>query len=734
MKKLFVKSTLLTAASLSLLAPAAAVHAQAVGLEEVVVTAQKREEFLQDTPISLVAMGTQQLENLGIAYIGDLGSSVPNLQLSPHPNSATTPRVFIRGVGNFDDQITQDPSVAIYMDGVYVGRNQGMGMEVADIERIEVLRGPQGTLYGRNATGGAINFVTRAPDLGQWGASQQFTFGRRDEFRSRTMVNIPAGDRFAARLFYLTSQKDGFIKNMGNGTSTYGAEDHDAVRADLLFQATDDIEIRYAYDRSHMEDSPFYLDGTDMFPGNAAYRVEPRRPSHSHAGGQLIKRGDATTSGHQLTINWQVNDDLTLRSITAYRDLDSYVYQDYMSGDRLVTGAPRPNTPFWIDSDVDQDQFSQEFQLLGGAWDDQIEYTVGLYYYQEDGEGVNVSSLPNFGIRQFADADIDNKAIAAFGQATYTPAALDRLHVTVGLRWSKDERKAELTRHNLVFATGAILPASVERGAGDKDFNDVSPSFTVAYDLTDTVNVYAKVADGYKTGGFNMRASSIAIFEQGFDEETLRSYELGVKAQWLDNRLRTNLAVFQADYDDIQINAQTDLSNPATADILNAGKATIQGAELEVTAVVVEGLTLSLQYGYLNARYDEIIDGFGRDVTGSYEFVNAPQHSYTLDATWDIAATPIGLLSANANYSWQDDKYITATTTNGDFTIDDYGLLNARLTLSEIPGLPEGNLKVALWGKNLEDKEYTFLNAPGFGTYVAWGEPRSYGIDLSYEY
>ncbi|MBK7730881.1 MAG: TonB-dependent receptor [Gammaproteobacteria bacterium] len=257
-KRSILTSSMFAAASLSLLAPAlpSAALAQSAGLEEIVVTAQKREESLQDTPISIVALGPAQLENLGISDINDLGSNIPNLQITPHSNSGAIPRIFIRGVGNFDDQITQDPSVAVYMDGVYVGRNQGMGVEVADIERIEVLRGPQGILYGRNATGGAINFITRAPELEQWGFSQQLTFGRRDEFRSRTMLNVPVGDTFAARLFYLDSSKDGFVRNTANGEDTYGGEDRDAQRIDLLFRPNDAVDIRYAFDRSKLEDSP----------------------------------------------------------------------------------------------------------------------------------------------------------------------------------------------------------------------------------------------------------------------------------------------------------------------------------------------------------------------------------------------------------------------------------------------------------------------------------------------
>lgn len=719
--KPLARSALIAGASLATLATVPLGHAQSAGLEEVIVTAQKREENLQDTPISLVALDARQLEKLGISRIGDLGSNVPNLQLSPHPNSATTPRVFIRGVGNFDDQITQDPSVAVYMDGVYVGRNQGMGVEVADIERIEVLRGPQGALYGRNATGGAINFLTRAPELGEWGFSQQLTAGNRDRFRSRTMLNAPLGEQLAARLFYLNSRQDGFVRNAGRGTESYGTEDHDAVRAELLFRPSEALDVRYAFDRSTMEDSPYYL-------APVTRGVPPQRPSRSHAGNQQIKRGDVTTLGHHLTLNWLLHEDLTLRSITAYRDLDSYIFQDYLSG----TG--RPNTPLFIDNYVDQDQFSQEIQLLGSAFGEQLEYTLGLYYFTEDGTGDTVNWLPGFGIRQFTGAEIENEALAAYGQATYTPVALERLHITVGLRSSKDEREADLTRYNVLLSTNTILPASVGRGSGDKDFDDLSPSLTVAWDLSEDASVYAKVADGYKTGGFNMRASTIAYFEQGFDEETLRSYEVGLKAEWMDNRLRSNIAVFEADYQDIQINAQTSLTNPTVADILNGGEATIQGAELELSALVTDSLTLTLQYGYLDAGYDEVLDGFGRDVTDQFVFVNAPEHSYTVDVSWDIAATPVGELAANLNYTWQDEKYITATTNFGVYTIDAYGLLNARVTLSEIPVAGQGRLTLAAWGKNLEDNEYYFLNAPGFGGYVAWGEPRSYGIDLSYEF
>lgn len=716
----FRKPQLACLLSSGLLLPLASLAQPA--LEEVVVTAEKRTESLQDTPISLVAMGSEELENLSIGDIDDIGANVPNLRTTPHPNSATTPRVYIRGVGNFDDQITQDPSVAIYIDNVYLGRTQGMGMEVADLERIEVLRGPQGTHYGRNATGGAINFITVPPELDAWQFKQQLTVGRRNEFLSKTMLNVPVTDNLAVKGYYLNAREDGFVDNRGSGEARYGDEDRDAQRLDIKWMPADSVEIRYGYDRSHIGDSPDYLMPTTL-------GVPADRPDSSHAGGQFIRPNDATTQGHQLTASWHLDNGATLRSISSYRELDSYVYQDYLSG----TG--RPNTPFYIDSWVDQDQVSQEFQLLGTGLDDRLEYIVGLYYFGEDGEGENYNWLPGFGIRQYSLATIENSARAAYGEVTYTPDALQRrLHFTAGLRWSEDRRKATLLRNNQLIATGMVLPGSQEQGSGNNEFSDVTPTITLAYDIGDHTNVYAKVGEGYKTGGFNIRASTIAFFEEGFGEETLRSYELGLKAEWFQNRIRTNVAVFQADYEDIQINAQTVLDDPSKADILNAGDATIQGMELDVTALLVERLTLGFNYAYLNARYNEIIDGLGREVSDNYEFVNAPQHSLRANLTWDIAETSLGDFQAYLNYSWLDDRYITTSTLNGDYIIEAYGLVDARLSLVDIPGLPAGSLRVALWGKNLADEEYAYLNGPTFGGITAWGEPRSYGIDLTYEY
>lgn len=590
------------------------------GLEEIVATAQKRSESLQKTPISIVALTGADLEKKGINDISDLRSLVPSLDVTPHPNSATTARVFIRGVGNNDDQITADPSVAVYLDGIYIARGQGLSAEVAEIERIEVLRGPQGSLYGRNATGGAINYITRAPTLGEFHAKQALAYGNCDQFRTRTHINIPIGDTLAIELAYLHSQKDGFVDNLGTGVDRFGDQRRDAYRAAALWQPVKGIELRYSYDRSDIKDTPVFLARAPFYPAMA------HRPSAGSPFVRDLMRNDVTSQGHNFTASWEVSDNLTIKSLTGYRKLSNSTNQNYM------TGATGPFPLILTGIEQSQKQWSEEFQLIGSAFDRQLEYVLGAYYFDEKGESFDVSSIASRP-RVDRDATIQNRAYAIYGQATWRPQFLEGLYLTGGLRWSRDEREATLDQ-TLVPAAGS--PTILPQGRGDNDFSNVSPSVVIGYDINPDVNVYAKYARGYKTGGYNLRASSIARFNQGYGPETLDSFELGIKSTWLDNRLRLNAALFRSNYKDIQTNVQTDLANPAITDVFNAGKARIQGIELELTVKPAENLTFSASYAYLDARFQEIIDpATGADIT-------APTPSSTRRGTrsqrgWNIA-------------------------------------------------------------------------------------------------
>ncbi|NWK96119.1 TonB-dependent receptor [Sphingobium lactosutens] len=699
--------------------PALAQDRASDAIEEIVVTAQKREESLQDTPISIAAFSARDLETKGINGLTDLRANVPNLQLTPFPNNAATTQIFMRGVGLADDQITQDGGVAVYMDGVYVARSQGLAMEVADLDRIEVLRGPQGTLYGRNATGGAINFITRKPDLGDFGFKGQVTLGNYDNRRFKAAVNVPIGQTIAARLSYVNQQQDGFIRNAGTGIKRWGDEDRQAMRADVLWQPSDGLSLRYSYDRTDIDDTPTYVAFSPLHP------LVIDRPK---AGSPLVRDvlpNDITAQGHSLTAEWQASDAFTVRSITGYRKLDNFQNQDYL------TGAIGPFPLQKNSSHAKQDQWSEELQLVGDGLDGRLQYVAGFYYFSESGDNVSNSYSPPTLTRSFTTATIDNRSYALFGQATFTPEALDRrLHVTIGLRQSWDKREATLARQTQVNNGPIVTVPGL--GDGSRNFTDFSPSFIIAFDASDDVNLYAKAVKGYKSGGYNVRASSIARFDEGFGPETLWSYEAGIKSQWLDNRLRFNAAGFISKYSDIQVNVQSDPTNIRLTDVLNAGKATVKGLEMDLTMAPTRDLRLSINYGYLLARYDEIIDATGANIAGNYRFTNAPRHTIALDLNYDLPRLPVGRLSANFNYTAQSDKYTNATISGGKYIIGDYGLLNARLTLADIPGIK--GVRASLWGRNLTDKNYYVMQFNVGRPGALFGEPRTYGIDLSVEF
>ena len=693
-------------------------------LEEVIVTAEKKAASMQDTPISIAVFGREQIENLRVQDITDLGSFVPNMQQTPHPSSSTSPLITIRGIGSSDNQITQDPSVAIYVDGVYVARNQGMAVDVAELERVEVLRGPQGTLYGRNATGGAINFITRKPSRDAVEFDATLTAGNRDALEGKIAANIPVGENFAGRLSFMARQQDGPVRNAGTGEDTFGAEDRQAMRADLRWLPTEALDVRCTFDRSEIAGTSPYIAYTPRLPGSPAFADPPTRPSSSSPAVSDFRPNDIAINGHSLTVDWKLSPGVALKSISSYRELDDATYQDFMSG----RAGPTDPAALISSTAMSHDQWSQEFQLLGSAFSDRLEYLLGLYYFEEEADGLGKAHIPASGVDSLTFSDIHNKAFAAYVQGTYTPRVLqDRLGITLGGRWSRDTREAGLTQQ--VAFQGFVISES--SATGDDTFTDFNPSLVVAYDVNDSANVYAKVVEGYKSGGYNVRASSVAAFERGFGPEQVLSYELGLKSEWWARRLRLNAAAFYTDFDDMQVTL-ANVANPTTADTLNAGTAIIQGAEIDVTAQLTNNLMVALGYGYLDVDYKKIIDEAGVNHADDYR-QSIPAHTYNAQVTYEFPATPIGAITGAAVYSWQSDS-LNIVRTQGDYEYPGYGLLDARLTLSAIPGFAKGELSIALWGKNLTDEEYWTRNYGLFGGYLLWGEPRSYGLDVTYRF
>jgi iron complex outermembrane recepter protein len=766
------KNPLAAAVTIALLDLIAVQPALAQVVEEVVVTAQKREENLQTTPLSISAMSGDSMEKLGITDFSGVVKASPALAFSPYPSSSNTLILYIRGQGVSDPmQITADGSVGLYSDGFYIARPQSSTFDLADVERVEVLRGPQGTLYGRNTTGGAVNLISKKP-TGDFGFKQNLTFGTRDQFRSLTSINLPEVGGVATKFTLLKSDKDGYVKNIGNGHD-FGEEAQQAGRFALNWGVTDDITVDYFMEMGALESTPIYYQNVALeglgpifngFPGSYTNADGPRDKTYREFDLPLSK---SDFEGHGLTVAWDVNKNLSINSLTGYRELSYRAYQDY--AEAFLIG-------FETDDDIDTHQFSQEFQFVGTTLDDRLEYLVGLYYFEEKGAHrqqldmtiytplIGPIAIPPIDIASDRNVSADAKSKAIFAQATWTPDMLDdRLSLTVGGRYTKDERSASRRFEQ----AGFLLEPG---GSNDQEFSKFNPSFTANFNWNDDLSTYAKVVTGYKAGG-SSESGPVGSFGMTFDPEEVTSYEVGMKSYWWDRRVRLNVAAYYSEFDDMQLAFVVDPTNSAVVQSQNAGSATVQGGEIELLVMPIDDLTFSLDVSLLDASFDEVevLPGtvYDRNTNGASPYVvgdnikdifvmpYSPEKSVALGAEYVFYRFDQGDLTANLNYRWQDEQALTANAGGGvpdykNYWQPSYGLLDARVTLSV--DLPRGDkARIGLWGKNITDKEYrahvtaqggsvdTNVNGvlipAGYATKAeAWAEPASFGIDIVYEY
>lgn len=682
--------------------------AQELVLEEVTVTAQKRQEFLQDTPIAIAVFNQDALETIGVSDLTDLRGDAPSLSISSFAADRVAPLLFIRGMGSIDVQTTKDAAVGLYLDGVSLGRASGLATNIADLERIEVLRGPQGTLYGRNTTGGAINFITRKPD-DQFGFKLQLSAGNYGFLEARVSLNAPVTDKLFIKLAYMQSDIDGWVENTSNlpDQIDFFEDDNDAGNLAVRWLASDNFTIDYSYDFSNLD------------YGNAFYQMTfGQSTDRQDKVDQLfgLSPGESNVSGHNLTMTWELGS-VTLRSITGYRELENSLDQNYIGN-------------FYQENQVDQEQFSQEFQAIGNMGD-RFEYVAGLYYYDEESDEAQLTNMtPWFGFIWPGVSGYDawsvkaeSKSMAIYGQGTWTPDVLDnRLSLTLGMRYTEDDRKAEKSYLRDLFI-GPILPPVVLNG--DKDFSDFSPSLTINYAFNDDVNGYAKVVTGYRAGGFNTR-STFEGFEDGFNKEDVTSLEVGVKSDLWENRLRLNMAAYYNKYKNLQV----DQVRPGIifTDTLNTGDATVKGAEVELTALLAQGLTLNAFYAYMDAEYDEYIDN-NVDLSDVKNMPYAPKHMSKVALKY-VLPVSYGEYRFDLDYQYQSKTY---SGPNPDTDNDSYGLWNIRVQLAGI-SLGSGDLRLAAWGRNLGDKEYTIATSHLGAVSSIFGTPRTYGLDVIYQF
>ena len=702
------------------------------GIAEIVVTAQKREENLQDTPISIVALGSDALEQKGVSSLSDLFTGgIPSLRISPFLGRASAVSIGMRGLVPVDaTQVTRDPTVGIYIDSVYVGRVSGLGMELSDIERIEVLRGPQGTLFGRNTIGGAVSVVTKRP-TGEFGVDVKAGVGN---YESRTVaahVNLPRIAGIAIKLDGLYSDRGGLVLNPDPEFHDYSEIRKYGFKATALWEPADNLSILYSYDQSHDKSTSNYSDIT------ATDQAAALRPSfitlregrvRTARIGVPVLRNPQRARGHSLIAEWDVADALTIRSISAWRDLKSAQWDQDTGG---VT-AWGPNRPFGRLSYalVDQNQFSQEIQFVGDAGD--FKYVFGGYYFNENGadeatvfssgrlnatnSGVTLfpEPVPDAGAANTPDraARVNVKSKALFGQVTWSPMALLGLHVTVGARYTDDHKDGRLT------AIRGVDPNL------DFEFNSsrFDPMATIAYDFTRDVNAYVKVSRAYRAGGANTRSSIL----RPFGEEELVAWEAGLKADLFDRRARLNIAAYTSRLS----NQQVDFINPAfvsNTETVNAPeKRRLKGVEVDLTLAPVRDLLLGINYVYTDAPATPVRNIFS-GVIEQVDSAFTPKHAVTLTADYTFPRFSFGELRVHFDANTAGNYFANGTV---DYKAESAFLVNGRITLGDID-VAGGTFDVALWAKNLTNANYNYFDfrVAGRNTTTRYNDPRTYGLE-----
>ncbi len=709
------------------------VTAKDIQLEEVIVSAQKRDERLTDVPISIASVSSESIEQTGVRQLKDVAEYVPNLTISS--GTDFTSSVNIRGVGANSRNIGFDTRVGVYVDGVYLGQSPALNQELLDLERIEVLRGPQGTLFGKNTVAGAINLISKKPS-DELEGSIGIEYGNYSSRQISAFLNVPVSDEIAAKISLNKQERDGTVENVVTGNDV-NELDGQSYRVQLRYMPSDNFEANVVLDNTKTDRLSYTGDAITNTFGSALDTVSP---AVNQVNQTIDPREERDIGGLAVTLDWALANDFSIKSITAYRETEIFYKND---SDYAAFDLSRLS---YTDK---YDQFSQEIQFISpdeGA----LKYVAGLYYYDQQGDTfrqllntplgqVLLGLDPNSPIT--VDGVVDTLSIAAFLNGSYVLS--DRLTLGFGVRYSKEDKDVNWLIDGsggpaFALATGTLLDSRTD--------NNVSPTVSLTYALDDNSSVYAKYSSGYKSGGYNLDFVTTAAFANGleFDKETVDSYEIGLKGTILDNSLFFSLAAFQSVFDDYQVNQFVQTATGGTvATITNAAEVETKGFEAELTYKPNGYLQFMASVGVLDAEFTRFPGGglAGADVSGnSLSGVGDYSASLGIQYYYPIAFLGAELL-ARLDYTYQDDYF---TDVNNERTrqvggaqvqfghVDSVSLVNARL------GLYDDNTRwsAALWGRNLTDEEYLTNTVRDFlGTLVHFhGTPRTYGVELEYSF
>lgn len=681
---------------------------QFISLEEVVVTAERRTGDLQSVPVAVSAFTESEMERRQVDSTVDVVRNVPNLVGSNNVGLSSATSFFLRGVGQDDSLSTQDPAVGTYVDGVYIARQIANNSLLYDIERIEVLRGPQGTLYGRNTSGGAVSIITRKPDE-EFDGAVSASIGNYDSLSVRGRFNVPLAENVFLNASAFTAEQDeGFQENITLGTRAYDASSS-GLRAALRILPNDDVDIVLTAEIAEQEDAG--VTGSNALGANADQLFIVQ----SGLEGSFNEIDQTALSAN---VSWSIGGS-TWNSITGYRDLEQKYRIDF---------SDNPVPAFVIDQDGSHEQFSQEFNGSGSIGN--LDWVAGVFYMEETNENIRRDELFLFGGAVAGDfvADLDNdtESFAVFGQGTYH--LNERLSLVLGGRWTREDKTLDIVQ-SVDIGGGVLVPlwstADLDALGTETapEFKQFTPKFGLNYDLAEDHFIYASYTEGFKSGGWNARATDPADFNL-IESETAEAFEVGFKSEFLDNRLRLNGAYFYNTYKDFIVTAL----NPVTGGFvtINAAEAEISGLELELSAKASEGLDIYGNVGLMSNEYKELGDNVLFDINN--EIKRTPDLSAQIGFNYLMPMSAGDALIISADYSYQDEYYGGVSNTAEELS-EATKLLHASIAYE----VNDGAWRITASCENCTDQEYHHstldFSALGFSTQFP-GIPRVYSLSL----
>ena len=684
--------------------------------EGIVVTARRRTENLQDVPIAITVQSAEDLDNRGAVDITVLQQTVPNATVQVARGSNSTLTAFIRGVGQQDPLWGFEPGVGLYVDDVYVARPQAAVLDIFDIERIEVLRGPQGTLYGRNTIGGAVRYVTREMDTDEAHLSARLNVGSYNQLDAILTGSVPLSETFVIGGAIAGYTRDGYGANINTGAEHYN-KDVSAYRGSAQWTPTNALTVRLTIDGVNDNSNARHAHRLLPFGANPDYAVLPSIYDTNAGAGD---KNRVETSGEALHVDWDISDALTFRSITAHR-------QGETRGNIDFDGTPDPTLD--IPAYYADEQLSQEFQLLFDFG--RVQGVAGVYYMDAMAEGAFDTVATLAGALTIAtQGRVDTESLAAFADVNID--ILENLALSIGARWTRDEKTGTVYRQNFTqtfagerspFFGGSPTPGLLRTNyTNSREFEEVTPRISLTWEPMQELTIYGSYSQGFKSGGFDMRGDAVLTPDtvNGYDPEFVDTYEIGFHSGFLQGRVNVSGAVFYSEYSDMQITRQEPTLFGGIASFVdNAAEATIQGVELEGRVFLTDNLTANFALGYIDGEFGEYRSTAVNpapppttipiDLSGLAAFQNTPDMTGAFSLTYQ-ANVAGGILAITPSVSYRGDSQMFEFA-NAALDQEAFTLYNASVVWTS-----EGErFRLGLHGLNLSDEEYRIggYNFPG---------------------